>query len=496
MSKSKIIKLIISLIFVAMSSFMIYKMHSINIIPNKYLFILIIILIVLNIIANICLFVKNKWLKIITVLIYLLISIISVVGSIYVNETNEFIDKTFTNNQEDVIKVNYLLLSKNDYKIEDIKNKDVYYYTGSMYNTEAIKELNNKVSVKLIAVDDITTIYKNDLFFIDELSYDSLQESSGIKYSDYHVIYKIELEIKADDNQEVADDKEKEANTEVVDDKKAKDNKDFESKQDKQKSNGTYNIYLTAYDFSGYRSDLNKIITVNTKKHEILITNIHRFAYVEVEKMGKRNTLSSNGYYGVNVNKKALEQELGIKIDYYFTVKSPGLVKVVDSLGGIEYCSNQAYTTDHALVIGTYDDSKGKHLKVIKGCQHLNGIETLTVARERLAFRMGATKRDENTSAIIEDILNAAKKPSNITRYIDVLRSMNGLYKTNVPRDTMTQGVKSLLDEKWTIRNQAVNGKIKTNYVNFSNAKGSVYYLDQNSVKECSRKINTLYYDN
>lgn len=491
MNKSKIIKLIISLIFVVMSSFMIYKIHNINMIPNKYVLIFAIIFVVLNIVASLCLFVKNKWLKIITVLIYLIISLISVIGIVYVNETDRFIENTFSDNQEENIKINYLLLSKNDYKLDDVNNKDVYYYTGSMYNSEAIKKLNNKVNAKMIAVDDITTIYKNDLFFIDELSYDSLQEFYGIKYDDYHIIYKIELDIKVDDIQDLDDNKEESNN---VNDDNKEDSKDLDTNKSKQKNSETYNIYLTAYDFSGYRSDLNKIITVNTKKHEILITNIHRFAYVEVKEMGKRNTLSSNGYYGVNVNKNALERELGIKIDYYFTVKSPGLVKVVDSLGGIEYCSDQAYTTDHALVLNTYDDSKGKHLKVVKGCQHLNGIETLTVARERLAFYMGATKRDENTSAIIEDILNAAKKPSNITRYIDILRSMNGLYKTNVPKNIMTNGVKSLLDEKWSIRNQTVNGTIKTNYVNFSNAKGSVYYLDQSSVKACSNKINLLYY--
>lgn len=486
MNKSKIIKFIISLIFIVMSFFMMYKIYSINMIPNKYLLIFLVVLIVLNIIANLCLFIKNKWLKIVTVLIYLLVSIISVVGIIYVNETDKFIENTFTNNQEDVIKINYLLLSKNNYTIDDIDSKDIYYYTGSLYHDEAISKLKEKVSSKFVSSDDITSIYKNDLFFIDELSYDSLQESYGVNKEDYNIIYKIELEIEADSDIDSEDNE--------IEDSDAKDSNKNGSTKASNTKNGSYNIYLTAYDFSGYRSDLNKIITVNTEKHEILITNIHRFAYVEVEEMGKRNTLSSNGYYGVNVNKKALEKELGIKIDYYFTVKSPGLVKVVDSLGGIEYCSDQAYTTDHALVMDTYDDSKAKHLKVVKGCQHLNGIETLTVARERLAFTMGATKRDENTSAIIEDILNAAKKPSNITRYVSILNSMNGLYKTNVPKDTMTNGVKSLLDEKWTIRNQAVNGQIKTNYVNFSNAKGSVYYLDQSSVKTCSNKINSLYY--
>ena len=486
MNRIKIIKLIIGIIFAIMSSLIMYKVYSINMIPNKYLLVFAVILIALNIVADLCLFIKNKWLKIITILIYILISIISVIGTIYVNETDKFIDDTFSNNQEDVIKINYLLLSKNDYTIDDVDSKDIYYYTGSLYHDEAIIKLKEKVSSKFISSDDITSIYKNDLFFIDELSYDSLQESYGVNKEDYNIIYKIEFEIKADSDIDSEDNE--------IEDSDIKDSNKNGGTQASNTKNGSYNIYLTAYDFSGYRSDLNKIITVNTKKHEILITNIHRFAYVEVEGRSGRNTLSSNGYYGVNVNKKALEKELGIKIDYYFTVKSPGLVKVVDSLGGIEYCSDQAYTTDHALVMDTYDDSKAQHLKVVKGCQHLNGIETLTVARERLAFTMGATKRDENTSAIIEDILYAAKKPSNITRYVSILNSMNGLYKTNVSKDIMTNGVKSLLDEKWTIRNQAINGQIKTNYVNFSNAKGFVYYLDQSSVKTCSNKINSLYY--
>ena len=47
------------------------------------------------------------------------------------------------------------------------------------------------------------------------------------------------------------------------------------------------------------------------------------------------------------------------------------------------------YTTSHALILDTYDDSLGEKLHVKKGCQWLNGIETLTVARERLAFKTG-----------------------------------------------------------------------------------------------------------
>ena len=309
---------------------------------------------------------------------------------------------------------------------------------------------------------DSSELYKKDVFFISDFMYDELQENGKINPNDYNVLYKVELEVKVDKE-----------DTET-------------NKKD------SYNIYLAARDFSGHRIDLNKVITVNTKTKEILITNVNRFSYLEIEGKGK-NRLSSTGYYGVQYNKKAIEKELGIEIDYYFSVDTKSFVKLVDAVGGINYCSDQAYTTTHALVLGTYDDSKGKKLYVKKGCQHLNGIETLTVARERNAFKDWITQRERNCTAIMEDILNSAKKPANITRYPEILDSMNGMYKTNIPKDTVQYGIKSLLNDKWTIKTQEIKGKYGSNSICFGREYGTVFYVDKNSSKKAGETINNLY---
>ena len=462
MNKNKIIKLIISLIYVLCTILFIFKINSMNIIPNKYLLLGIAILVILNIIAILCLMINNKWLKIITILIYLILTIVYPVGIKYINKTNNFINNTFINNEIESIKINYLLVSKNKYSEEELYYKDVYYDAYDEYVDEAILELNKKYTSNMKKIDSLDELYKKDVFFISDFIYDELEENGKINPNDYNILYKVELEVKVD-----------------------KEDTDNEKKD-------TYNIYLAARDFSGHRIDLNKIITVNTKTKEILITNVNRFSYLEIEGKGK-NRLSSTGYYGVQYNKKAIEKELGIEIDYYFSVDTQGFVKLVDAIGGIEYCSDESYTTTHALVLGTYDDSKGDKLHVKKGCQHFNGIETLTVARERNAFSGYITKRERNCNAIMEDILEAVKKPSNITRYPQILDSMDGMYKTNIPKDTVKSGIKSLLNDKWTIKTQEIEGEYGYNSICFGRERGYVFNLDKNSVKKVSKAINDLY---
>jgi len=462
MSKNKIIKLIISLIYIVFTTIFIFKLNSMNIIPNKYLLLTIVILVILNIISILCLMVKNKWLKIITILIYLILSITYIFGIKYINKTNHFIDKTFTNNEIESIKINYLLVSKNKYSNKELYYKDVYYDAYDEHVDEAILELNKKYTSNMKKIDSLDELYKKDVFFISDFMYEELQENGKINPNEYNILYKVELEIKVD--------------------KEDTDNK----KKD------TYNIYLAARDFSGYKVDLNKIITINTKTKEILITDINRFSYLEIEGKGK-NRLSSTGYYGVQHNKKAIANELGINIDYYFSIDTHSLVKLVDALGGIEYCSDQAYTTTHALVMDTYDDSQGEKLHVKKGCQHFNGIETLTVARERNAFKDWITQRERNCTAIMEDILNAVKKPSNITRYTKILDSMDGMYKTNIPKDTVQYGIKSLLNDKWSIKTQEIDGKYGFDSICFGRERGYVFNLDKKSKEKISKKINDLY---
>jgi len=60
MSKSKIVKIIISLVYVVFSAIFMFKLNSMNIIPNKYLLLVLGVVILLNVIASSCLLLKNN----------------------------------------------------------------------------------------------------------------------------------------------------------------------------------------------------------------------------------------------------------------------------------------------------------------------------------------------------------------------------------------------------------------------------------------------------
>lgn len=478
-----LIKYVIAVFFFLLTSFLVYSVYKLGIVPNKYLFVGSFILLFLQTISNLCLFSSKKWLKGVAVFLWILLILFSFVGIKYSNIIDHFLDNSF-GNAEEVLTLDYLVLSKNaSYSENDLNQKDIYYYDMAVYIDKAIEKLESTYTVHMKSIDDIIALFDQDIFVVDKTTYSLFVEERGIDPSQYSLVYEfsIEYEVEA-------------SSLEDGEDAPASNEDDDENKTSvSEKSNSDYyNIYLGGYDFSGYRMDLNKIITINTKTNEILITNIHRYTYITIPAFNKKNHLSSTAYYGIQNNVEALENLFDIHIDYYVSVKTPGLVKLVDTIGGIEYCSDQAFTTSHAMVMGTYDDTKGDHLKVEKGCQHLNGIQTLTVAREREAFKMGATQRDKNTTAIMLDILYQMRSPSNITNYPSILNAVGGMYTTSIPRNVLTNGVKKLLNGGWTIKTQSLSGTNGQNKIHFSNLVGAVQYPDASSVKKCSNAMKAL----
>lgn len=472
--RNLIIKIVISLIFIFLSGWLFLSVYKLGIIPNKYLIIFAVILVIVHLISNLCLFSKKKWLKIFTVILMLLLTMVSVFGIKYANDIDNFLD-TSLNNAENKLTIDFVLLSKNNYDEGDLVNKEVYYYNSALFIDKALAKLNEKYQVTTKGIDDITKLFDYDIFIMDKTTFYLFVEENGINADDYYLIDELSIEYEIDKKEEQT-----ETTNSKNDNKKQSDEGDY------------YNIYLGGYDFSGFRMDLNKIITINTKTNEILITSVHRYTYINIPAYNQKNILSNTAYYGINNNIEALEELFDIDIDYYVSVKTNGLVSLVDTIGGIEYCSDQAFTTSHAKVIGTYDDTKGEHVKVKKGCQHLDGIETLTVAREREAFKMGAVQRDKNTTAIMLDILYQMRSPENIMNYTSILNAVGGMYTTSIPREELTEGVKRLLNGGWSIKTQSLSGTNGRNKIHFSNLIGPVNYPKSSSVEKCSKAIKAL----
>lgn len=123
-------------------------------------------------------------------------------------------------------------------------------------------------------------------------------------------------------------------------------------------------------DAEGMRTDT--IMLLHTGAGPNLLMSIPRDTRVTVPGVGE-NQLVNSAYStgGPELLAETVEQTTGVRIDHYVEIGFGGFVDVVDAVGGIEICPQQAI-----------DDPKAK-LDVKKGCQEADGAKALGYARTR-----------------------------------------------------------------------------------------------------------------
>ena len=421
MKEKKFNKLnIISIIDIALLVVLLFLVLNVNILPTKYLILVIVLLLVTNILGIVLVDLKKKVLKIIGVVILVLSILLSGVGSYYLFYTNNFLNESFNSVKKTVSTYYIVTSSDNKYsKMSDIKGK-VYYYENSANIKNVLKVVKEDLKVKTSSYDDVTSMIQDvvnkkiNFMLIDKSSYNIVLDlDNNISKKELKVVYEFDIE-------------------------------KYENK--KEDSKNAFNILISGKDFAGL-TDYNAVVTVNTKTHEILLTSIPRDYYMEIAgQNGKKDSLSHLFIYDEETLEKTLENFFDIDIDYVINIKAEGLVKIVDEVGGITYCSDQAFTTTHALILDDYNDAGKQKLYVKKGCQELNGIETLTVARERNAFVGRDRMRQKNAQKIIIAIFDKMKSANLFANYNNILDALGDSYSTNIPKKVITDIAKDTID--------------------------------------------------
>lgn len=460
---------LLSLLATILLIILIVLIFTLDILPLKYNLLIAISLFILNILGFIFINVNQKIaLKIIGTIIIALTIVGSVVGIYYLNVTNTFIKKSFVSNAI-YTKNTYYVLSK---KSANLKEGDISGIISTYNDTanldKALERLNNKYSIKEKRNTDIGGMFQDlnsdtaKFMLIEKSSYEIVFSiNTSLKKEDYSIIHEFDIYTK--------------------------------KKKSKHANSKKFNIYIAGTDFAGLM-DFNMIVTVNTKTHDAVLTSIPRDYYIEVAgKNGRSDKLSFMSAYGTETTKKSLEKVFNTNIDYTLLVDTTSLVKIVDFVDGIEFCSDYAYTTTHALVNNTYNDN-GKKLKVTKGCQHLNGIETLTVARERNAFPGRDRVRQKNCQKILVAIFKKLISTDTLLHYNETLNTVSSLYETDIPKEVITNIAKDILNKgnNWNIETQSVDGVDTQGKVHLSNMTDWIMYPDQNTVAKASAKMAEL----
>ena len=220
----------------------------------------------------------------------------------------------------------------------------------------------------------------------------------------------------------------------------------------------SFNVYISGIDVEGdistvSRTDVNMIATVNPVTHQVLLTSIPRDYYVNLPSKGAKDKLTHSGLYGIQETIGAVEDIMGIDINYYVRVNYTTAVKLVDAIGGIEVDSPYAFTTSGMQNLNGYH--------FVKGINKLDGKAALAFCRERHSFVNGDMQRNENQQLVMEGILKKATSSTTIlTSYTSILDAVRGNMETDMSAGEMSSLIKMQLDGMpgWDIRKQAIKG--------------------------------------
>lgn len=474
------IRVVLTIAFLLLSVIACKIIFDIGVIPTKYFIRICEVFFIVNFIAGFCLLInKRGFVKGLSFFLYLIINIVSVVLIYYGTTTNKFLNNAF-GNAENEYKAVYVILSKNEYNIDELKTKDISYVETIPEKDKVFKTLAEKEIKTFLEYPDIESVITQDVILLDNATFVYLkEEQTAINVTDLKVIYEFEVNISLS-NEAIG-------NEEL--------DEDVKHEYENLTPGEYYNIFLGGYDFTNTFMDFNMLVSINKTNNEILLTTIPRDFYITDAKVGKKDKLSDMGARGIETNMASVARLFGVKIDYYIKVNTKSLVGIVDSIGGITYCSDSEYTTSHAMILDSYNDSLGEKLHVKKGCQWLNGIQTLTVARERLAFKSGDNQRQKNNAQIMMSILNKMKSPAMAAKYPSVLSAVSNLYTTTIPKELITSSVQELLENpSWVIKTQSVTGSGGQDYIFFGKTKDYVMYPNYGTVNTAKRKIQGMKY--
>ena len=250
----------------------------------------------------------------------------------------------------------------------------------------------------------------------------------------------------------------------------------------------TFALYLSGIDtrteelISRSRSDVNILVIVNTKSHQILLVSTPRDYYVPLSiSDGQRDKLTHAGIYGVKVSMDTLGMLYNIDVNYYFRVNFTGFKRIINALGGVTVNSEKSFQS------GDYYFTEGKNT--------LNGEEALAFCRERHAFEDGDNQRGRNQLALVRGVINKAMSVDMLLHYTEVLDAIEGSFEWSMPYSTLSKIVKNQLESpaKWNIVSYSVTGTGAEKVPYSMSQSAYVMIPDQESVDKAIDLIQQVY---
>ncbi len=426
----------ISVLFLLMIA-LVAQLFIVKIIPMKYIAGGVVVLALLALMLWWLQYGKrvNKINQILGKILIVIVSILLIMGNMYLNKAGNVIGKiTGSNTETDAMSV----IVKKDSDIEKIEQ-----LVDKKLGANEATDKDNVLEAKQAISEEIGDTYSYQ-------SYNSYDEEAAALYSgeiDAMILneaYRGLLE----NNYPKFDEETKVIYTHEI----TKEVEDIS--KDVDVTNTPFNVYISGIDTYGpvttkSRSDVNMIATVNPNTHVIVLTSIPRDYYIsQTCQGGAKDKLTHTGIFGVDCTVSSVEQYFEIDINYYARVNFTSLIDIVDALGGITVDNPNSFSGNN----GTYFP--------IDSNLYITGSQALEFARERYAFSDGDRERGRNQMRVLTGMINKAISPAIITNYTSIMNAIGGSFQTNMSSDEISSLIHMQLNEMsgWDIIQQSVNG--------------------------------------
>lgn len=199
-----------------------------------------------------------------------------------------------------------------------------------------------------------------------------------------------------------------------------------------------YTFLLVASDQVGSNADTIMVLTYDTVEQTAGLVSIPRDTLVD-HTFPKINAIY---YNGVEALRDEVSKMLGIPIDYYICVDIDGFVKIVDTVGGIDF--------DVPIHMSYDDPFQDLHIHFEPGMQHIDGKDALAICRLRqnsdgtTAYPDSDIGRTRTQQQLL--IAIAKKLIQNPQKALEYVEIWNQYVDTNLKTEYIVWFATSLLD--------------------------------------------------
>ena len=449
--------------------YFIYTLFISNILPVKYLTLIIIIFSLLYLIYFFLIKKYKKKAMIIFDICAVLFVLLELFAIFKLDDTIDFIKKNFINKSE-TLTYNIIVNSNSNYNgVDDLNDIEVLYYKDIDNDSLLLNQV-KQLNIKLYSDTPFellnSVVSNNDVALISSAYYEMMLENNEEYESNTRIIasYDITVDKKMDD-----------VNIDVT--------------------NTPFVLFINGIDTRSGKlparslSDVNIIMAVNPNTRNILMVAIPRDYYVQLHgTTGLKDKLTHSGTYGGVKNTMATIEDLfDIKLNYYMRMNFNSVINLVDAVGGINLYSDVNYSfTCHTNRSCTFNP----------GNNFVDGKCALAFARERKSYNTGDRHRGENQEQVISVLFDKITTSSTlINDYSKILKALNGTFETSLDANDITSLVKMQIDDmkKWNINTYNVSGTPASDYTHsYPSQKLSVMYPNYSTVETAKTKINEI----